>query len=126
MKKAVTSPIPGECEVLWFNPASGDLIGCPPLGPWIRESVVYASSRRGPIKTGSRVIAYGWTILDDKSQRRNLSSGVFLRRLFWRKVGDSHPGAPVPPNAVDPKTIKPGKPGVPYYGAGQPLVKNDD
>lgn len=106
-----TSPINGECGIVWVNPANGDLTGCPPLLAWIRESAVFAHSRIGPFKTPNSVVVYGWSILAPRSQRNNLSKNVYLRRLFYLRLKDYCSDPPIPFNAVDPKSIAPGVPG---------------
>jgi len=93
-----TSKIVGEETIYWLE-------GAPPDLSWIR----YATSRRGPIKVGSRTIAYGWSTIVPESQKRNLSRNVFLRRLFYRKRSDYN--GPAPFNAVNPRSIKVGVPG---------------
>jgi hypothetical protein len=106
-----TSPIRGEIGVVWINPANGDLTGCPPLVPWLRESVVFAYARSGPLKAGNRTVICGWSIIKATSQKRNLILHSFQRRVFYRYLRDCRVDAPVPFNAIDPRSVAPGAPG---------------
>src|ERR1019366_3035063 len=109
-----TSRIRGECSIVGFTPANGDLTGCPPMLPYVCESVVWARTRAGYIKTSKRIEVYGWSVLAPNSQRRNLNQDVFLRRLFYRRFGGKRGG--IPPSAVIPSSIKPGVPGTRFKG----------
>lgn len=113
MRITATSPINGEESIIWFDPITRLAADGPPDFEWIRESTVYAPSRRGPIKVGRANLLLGYSTIARRGQTRNLSVGVFVRRLFWRKkTDDTRVGIP-PCSAVDPKTIQPGKPGEP-------------
>ena len=114
-KNIVTSPINGEDTILWFDPVTRLQVEDPPNLPWIRESVVYAPSRKGPIKVGKYAQLFGYSTIGRKCQTRGISVGIFIRRMFWRNVTDATIDF-IPRAAVKPETIRPGVPGEPMEG----------
>lgn len=107
-----TSRANGEIGIIWVDPATGTPTGCPPMIPWVCEVIIPTLSRTGPPKVSESVNLYGYSILNLKSQKRNLVSNIYWRRLFYRKPSDCRAGAPLPFNAVDPRTVAPGIPGL--------------
>lgn len=108
-----THKVNGEIGIVWLNPATGTPTGCPPAIAWVQEAIVPSVSRTAPLKTADSIDVYGWSILNLKSQKRNaLHTNIFERRIFYRKPSECRTGKPLPFNAVDPRTVAPGIPGL--------------
>jgi hypothetical protein len=106
---SATSPINSEEAIIWVD-SEGLPIGKPPDFAWVRESAIYAGSRRGPIRISPVNVLLGYSTIRRGCQTRNLGVGTFLRRVFWRKKTDNiRVGTPC--EAGNPKTIRPGVPG---------------
>jgi Family of unknown function (DUF6009) len=110
-RNEVTSPILGEEEIVWLLPQKEiDRLA------FVREMVVYAASRRGPIKLrGKYATLVGYSTIRRGCQTRGIQVGCFIRRMWFLKghdriqTGGGRAGAPC--EAVDPSTVAPGVPG---------------
>lgn len=103
-----------ETEIIWEIPiAEVD---------YVREAVEYAGTRQRPVPWHGAGVRVGYAVLADDAPNSG-NPGIFIRRVFYLKKrrgrvdGDRyfHPdgtySSGVPTEAVDPRTVAPGKRG---------------
>lgn len=96
-----------EKEIQWEIPV-GEV-------DYVRETTEYAGTRQRPVPCHRRGERVGYATLEEDAP--NLRPGTFLRRVFFLKpedryyMPDGNYSYGAPSEAVDPRTVEPGKRG---------------